>query len=293
METRPATYPAPAPMSAKPSRSLKADTAVLYALLTLFALLCMYPIYFCLISSLKPNDVIFTSPYSLPTAIEWANYARAWRVGHVGQYFLNTVILTVCTLVVTGIVAAFAGYILSRFIFALKNAIYIYFIAGLMIPAQSTIIPLAYVFGKLGLNNNYPVMILLFTAFSIPMTVFILTGFMKAIPTEMEEAAIMDGATPLKVFRNIIFPMSVPALATVSIFNFIQTWNNLLFPLTFINDKSKSMISIGLISFFSERTDDYGGVMAAAIVTMLPPLIAYILLQEKVEKGLMAGAVKG
>jgi raffinose/stachyose/melibiose transport system permease protein len=291
MQTKMAIH-RPARLSSKPS-FMRAKRVIFYGCLALYSILCMYPIYFCLISSLKPNSEIFISPYSLPKSLELGNYVRAWEIGHIGRYFVNTVFLTACTIVLAGFVAALAGYVIARFLFSLKQMIFVYFIAGLMIPAQSTIIPLAYIFGKLSLNDNYAVMILLFTAFSIPMTVFILTGFMKSVPMELEEAAIMDGCGPFKVFWNIIFPMSMPAIATVSIFNFIQTWNNLLFPLTFIRKESLNMISIGLISFFSERTDDYGGVMAAAIVTMLPPLIAYILLQEKVEKGLTAGAVKG
>ena len=221
------------------------------------------------------------------------NYTNAWNVGHIGRYFVNTIFVTVSTIVLTGLVASMAAYIIARMEFIGSKFIYILFIIGLMVPMQSTIIPLAFGIGRLGLSDNYLILILLYTAFSIPMAVFILTGFMKSIPLELEEASIIDGCNHIGVFRHIILPMSIPALASVSIFNFILAWNNLLFPLIFIRDSSKNVISIGLLSFFAEKTSDFGGVMAGAAITIIPPMITYILLQEKVEKGFAAGALKG
>ena len=135
--------------------------------------------------------------------------------------------------------------------------------------------------------------VLLFAAFQIPITIFLLNGFMKGIPVELEEAAIIDGCTHFEVFWKVIIPLSTPAIVTAAIFNFLSIWNNLLFPLVFISKKNLQVMSIGLLSFFAEMTSDYGGVMAAIVVAMVPPLLAYILLQEKVEKGLMAGSIKG
>ena len=125
------------------------------------------------------------------------------------------------------------------------------------------------------------------------MTVFIVTGYMKGFPDELEEAAVMDGAGHGIVFFRIILPLSMPAIASASIFNFVSAWNNLLFPLVFISKDSMKTISIGLLSFFGAYTSDYGAVMAAIGVSIIPPIIMYILLQEKMEKGLTAGAVKG
>jgi raffinose/stachyose/melibiose transport system permease protein len=170
---------------------------------------------------------------------------------------------------------------------------YLLFIMGMMIPLQSTMIPLAFNIGKFGLKDNFIALILVSSAYSISMTVFILTGFMKSIPDALEESAIIDGCNVFQVFTKIIIPISMPAVATASIFNFLNTWNNLLFPLLFISDNDKMPISYGLLAFRGEKVGDFGGLMAAIITTIIPPLLAYVILQEKVEKGLTAGAVKG
>lgn len=267
--------------------------SILYISVTAYALLCIYPIFFCLISSLKTNNEIFAAPYALPSKLMFENYVNAWEIGNIGRYFANTVFVTLSTILLTGLIASMASYMLSRMRFKGQSFLYILFTVGLMVPMQSTIIPLAFGIGKLGWSDNYLILILLYTAFSIPMAVFILTGFMKSIPMELEEAAIIDGCNHLSVYRHIILPMSIPAMASVSIFNFILSWNNLLFPLIFIRDKAMNTISIGLLSFFAEMTSDFGGVMAGASITIIPPMVTYILLQEKVEKGFAAGALKG
>lgn len=276
----------------KPGK-IRLRTLVLYGFISLYALMCLYPIVFCILSSLKTNAEIFSTPYGLPAKPIFENYVNAWRIGNIGRYFVNTMYVTVATILLTGLVSTMAAYVLSKMRFRGMRIIYILFVTGLMVPMQSTIIPLAYGIGRTNLGDSYTLLILLYTAFSIPMAVFILTGFMKSIPLSLEEAAIIDGCNHLGVYRHIILPMSTPALASVSIFNFILAWNNLLFPLIFIRDSSKSVISIGLLSFFAEKTSDFGGVMAGAAITIIPPMVAYILLQEKVEKGFAAGAVKG
>ncbi len=264
-----------------------------YGFLIVYSILCLYPIYFSVISSLKKDTEIFTKPFSFPTEFHFENYARAWELGKVGIYFKNSIVLTVAALLISAFVGTLAAYILAKFEFKLKGFVYLYFTAGMMIPIQTTIIPLSYTLGKFHLTNNPTILVLLFTAFNLSMTIFILAGFMKGIPTEIEEAAVMDGCTPFNVYAKVIIPLAMPAIATASIFNFLHTWNNLIFPLVFISDDNLKTISIGLLTFFAQRQSDYGGVMAAIVVTVLPPILAFVLLQEKVEKGLTAGAVKG
>lgn len=269
------------------------NNIIFYGFLCICAFFTLYPIYFSIISSLKKSDDIFLHPFSVPLTFHFENYARAWEIGNIGIYFRNSVVLTLATMIVVIFVGAMAAYVLSRFNFKFQSVLFIFFISGLMIPIQSTIIPLSFIFGNLHIKNNYPVLILLFTAFQIPITVFILNGFMKSIPSELEEAAIIDGCSAFVVFTKIIIPMSMPAIVTASIFNFLNVWNNLLFPLVFISDKNLQVMALGLLSFFSERVSDYSGVMAAIVFSIVPPLLTYVLLQEKVEKGLTAGAVKG
>ncbi len=265
----------------------------LYAVLSVLSLLFLVPLAFALLSSFKDSNEIFRSPLKLPEVWQAGNYATAWVKGNFSTYFMNTVALTVSTMLLTAAVSLFGCYILAKFRFRMNAFMFVFFIAGLMVPGQLVIIPLASVFGFFKLQNNYAMLVLLITAFNIPMTVLILTGFIKSVPDEMEESAIMDGCKPVRFVLEILLPLCAPALASVSIFNFLSAWNNLLFPLVFIGKESLKTISIGLLSFSGIYSRDYGGQMAGIIIAVIVPIIAYILLQEKVEKGLTGGAVKG
>lgn len=264
-----------------------------FLIFIIVALINIYPMVFSIFCSFKGNLEIVSSFTALPKKLRIENYLTAWNVGNIGRYFLNTIILAVGTLAISGLFGAMASYVLAKFKFRGKSKIYLLFISGMMIPIQAVLIPLSYIFGKLGIMNNYPVLILLYAAFCFPMTILILTGFMNGIPTELEEAMVIDGANIYQVFFKMILPLSVPGIVSVSIFNFIQVWNNLLFPLIFISDKDKGTISMGLLAFFGEYSTDYSSSMAGICLTTIPVIIAYIFFQEKIENGLMSGAVKG
>ena len=266
---------------------------ICFVIFVIVALINIYPLVFSIFCSFKGNLEIFSSFTSLPKRLRFENYVTAWKVGNIGRYFLNTIILSVGTLVIAGLFGAMASYVLAKFRFRGKSKIYLLFISGMMIPIQAVLIPLSYIFGKLGIMNNYPVLILLYSAFCFPMTVLVLTGFMNGIPTELEEAMVIDGASIFQVFFKMILPLSVPGIVSVSIFNFIQVWNNLLFPLIFISDKNKGTISMGLLAFFGEYSTDYSSSMAGICLTTIPVIIAYVFSQEKIENGLMSGAIKG
>ena len=266
---------------------------ICFVIFVIVALINIYPLVFSIFCSFKGNLEIFSSFTSLPKRLRFENYVTAWKVGNIGRYFLNTIILSVGTLVIAGLFGAMASYVLAKFRFRGKSKIYLLFISGMMIPIQAVLIPLSYIFGKLGIMNNYPVLILLYSAFCFPMTVLVLTGFMNGIPTELEEAMVIDVASIFQVFFKMILPLSVPGIVSVSIFNFIQVWNNLLFPLIFISDKNKGTISMGLLAFFGEYSTDYSSSMAGICLTTIPVIIAYVFFQEKIENGLMSGAIKG
>ncbi len=270
-----------------------ASRTLLYIVLGLLSLVFIVPLAFALLSSFKENTEIFQAPLHLPVIWHAENYTRAWSTGHFSTYFLNTTVITVATMVLTAALTLFGCYILAKFPFKLNAFLFVFFIAGLMVPGQLVIIPLASVFGFFKLQNNYLMLILLITAFNIPMSTLILTGFIKSVPDEMEESAIIDGCRPVRFVLEILLPLCAPALASVSIFNFLSAWNNLLFPLVFIGKESLKTISIGLLSFTGIYSYDYGGQMAGIMIAVIVPIIAYILLQEKVEKGLTGGAIKG
>jgi len=190
------------------------------------------------------------------------------------------------------IMASMAAYVLSRFDFKGNKFLLLFFTVGMMVPMHTVLVPVAYIIGALNLKNNILALILIYVSFSLPFSILVMTNFMKGVNRSLEEAAVIDGATYFQVYRLVILPLCIPALSTISIFNFLSAWNNILFPLLFINDKKLKPISLGLLNFNGERGSDYGPLMAAIVITVALPLILYLLFQEKVEGGLAAGAVK-
>ena len=192
----------------------KSSIIGLYIALVAYSVIAFFPIYFALISSVKDSTEIFMHPFSLPVEFRFENFSRAISTGNIGISFRNSVILTTFAVSITGFGGLLAGYALSRFDFKMKALIYTFFIAGLMIPIQSVIIPLSFTFGRLKLHDNYPVLIFLFTAFQLPITVFIVTGFLKSLPSELEESAVIAGCSIGQIFRRIIAPLSIPGIMT-------------------------------------------------------------------------------
>lgn len=264
----------------------------LYVFLIVMSLAFICPMLFTLVSSLKENNEIFSSPFSLPEVFRYENYIMAWKEANMSRYFFNSLMISMATVIILVIVASMAAYVIARFDFKINKYLSIFFLLGMMIPMHTILVPVAYIVGRLGLKNNLVALVLIYVAFSLSFSIFVLTRFMKGINTSLVEAAIIDGAGYFQVYTKIILPMSVPAISTVSIFNFLGAWNNILFPLLFINDDRLKPISLGLLNFNGERGSEYGPLMAAIVITVLVPLVIYLLFQEKVEGGLAAGAVK-
>ena len=265
---------------------------VLYLVSFLFLFIFIYPLYFVIISSFKTNTEIFIKPFSLPTSIHLENYVTAFEVGNIGRQFMNSMFLAVTTLILTSIVASMVSFAISRLRFKGQGAMRVYFVMGMMIPIQSIIVPIAWVVNNLDIRDNYFLLILLFTASHMPLATFIITGSMNSLPSSLEEAAIIDGCSIYKVYSKIILPLIKPAIATIGIFVFMYTWNDLLVSMVFIGDADLRTISVGILNFVGARRSDYGALMAAIFVSILPPLIMYIVLQENVFKGLTSGANK-
>ncbi|MEG0013540.1 MAG: carbohydrate ABC transporter permease [Cellulosilyticaceae bacterium] len=267
-------------------------TIMQYIFLIAMAAMFITPLLFTLISSLKDNREIFANPFALPETYRFVNYMIAWKEANMGQFFFNSVFIAVSTVVLLGVVSSMAAFIISRFKFKLNRFILVFFMVGMMIPMHTILVPITYLIGMFNLKNNLFVLVLLYVGFSIPFSIMVLTNFMKGINQSLEEAAFIDGASYFQIYRHVALPLTIPAIATISIFNFLSAWNNVLFPLLFINDKKLKPISLGLLNFNGERGSQYGPLMAAIAITVFIPLVIYLLFQEKVEGGLAAGAVK-
>lgn len=265
----------------------------IYGFLTLMALMFICPMVFTVLSSFKVNTEIFGSPFSLPKKFLFENYVEAWKGANMSTYFINSIFISLATVAILVIVASMASYALSRFKLKWGRGMIIFFLSGMMIPIHTILVPVAYVIGMFNLKNNLAALVLIYVAFSLSFSIFVLERFMRSINVSLEEAAIIDGAGFFQIYSKIMLPMTVPAISTVSIFNFLGAWNNVLFPLLFINDNKLKPIALGLLNFNGERGSSYGPLMAAIVITVFVPLVVYLLFQEKVESGLAAGAVKG
>lgn len=265
---------------------------VKYIFLIAMAAMFITPMLFTLLSSLKDNREIFSNPFGMPDVFRFENYAVAWKEANMSQYFINSILISIATIVLLALFCSMAAFVISRFQFQASKWLLIFFLIGMMIPMHTILVPVAYMIGMLNLKNNLVVLVLLYVAFSIPFSVMVLSNFMKGISKSLEEAAIIDGASYFRIYLHVALPLTVPAISTISIFNFLGAWNNVLFPLLFINDKKLKPIALGLLNFNGERGSEYGPLMAAIAITVFIPLAIYLLFQEKVESGLAAGAVK-
>jgi len=273
-------------------KKLTPGRVLMYVFLIIAALIFAAPMLFTVLSSLKTKVEIFQEPFGMPEVIQWSNYTEAWTEANMGVYFINSLIQSLATVVLLAVVSSMAAYVLSRFDFKCNKFLMVFFTLGMMVPMHTVLVPTSYLISALNLKNNIPALILIYTAFSLPFSIIVVTSFMKGVNRSLEEAALIDGASYFQIYKNVMLPMTVPALSTISIFNFLSAWNNILFPLLFINDKSLKPVALGLLNFNGERGSDYGPLMAAIVITVALPLILYLLFQEKVEGGLAAGAVK-
>lgn len=263
-----------------------------YLFLIVMGLMFATPMLFTLVSSVKKKTEIFTQPFTLPKVVMWENYVVAWKAANMSRYFINSLIQAGATVIVLVIVSSMAAYVLSRFRFRGNKTLFMYFLLGMMVPMHTVLVPVSYIIGRLNLKNSIPSLVLIYVAFSLPFSIMVMSNFMRGVNHSLEEAALIDGATYFQIYRKVMLPLCVPAISTISIFNFLGAWNNILFPLLMINDRNLKPIALGLLNFSGERGSDYGPLMAAIVITVAVPMIIYLLFQEKVEGGLAAGAVK-
>lgn len=265
---------------------------IAYTFLIIMAIIFVMPMLFTIISSLKTKLDIFSDPFALPKNPQWSNYVIAWKDANMSAYFINSVIQSGSTVILTSLISTMAAYALARFDFKLNKVLVLVFMLGMMVPMHTILVPVSYIIGLFNLKNNIFALVLVYVAFNLPFSIMVMITFMKGVNRSLEEAAIIDGANYFQIYSKIMIPLTLPAISTISIFNFMGAWNNILFPLIFINDKRLRPISLGLLNFNGERGSEYGLMMAGIVITVAVPLAIYLLFQEKVESGLAAGAVK-
>lgn len=272
--------------------SFELSNVIMYAVLILFAAFCIFPLLWTLVSSLKNNHEIFDNPWGLPAVPQFINYRNAWVAGNIGRYFFNSAYIVAAAVVASFLVGTMAAYAIRRMIWKLSKYVMMFFLIGVMIPVHATLIPLYRLFNSVNMIGSPFCLIIIYTAVSLPMSIFILSGFFKMLPRELEEAAAIDGYSIFRIFWKIIIPLSKPAIATVTIFNFIGFWNELLFALVFMSNINYMTLPVGLTNFIGRYFTDYTGMLAAIMLSFVPSLLVYIFLHENIIKGMTSGSLK-
>lgn len=253
-----------------------------YVLLIGFTILCVYPLVWLFLASFKTNAELYTNTWGLPEQWSMTNYVNAVVKGGVFRYFGNSVIIAVSVVLVTVILATMASYAIARMHWKLANLTHSIFLLGMMIPIYALVIPLFSIFKGMGLLDTHLAVIIPQIAVGFPLAIFIICGFMRSIPTELEEAAIIDGCTVFQCFFKIILPIAKSSVVTVAVVQFINVWNDLLLPRIFLTDSSKMTLPVGLTNFQAMYSTDYVGMIAAVIITIIPSIVVYILLHKQI-----------
>ncbi|HEU0163923.1 MAG TPA: carbohydrate ABC transporter permease [Thermomicrobiales bacterium] len=265
---------------------------VTYLVAMVLISICIAPVLYIIIGGFRSNSQITVSPAGWPDPWVLTNYTSVLQSGLFWQQFGNSMISAITTTVVAVALALMASFVIARYSFAGRNAMYALFAAGLMFPMTVAITPLYLLVKNLGLTNNLLGVILPQIAFSLPTTVIILVPFLAAIPKELEEAASIDGASRLGFFFRMVLPLSLPGVITTGILVFIQTWNQYLLPLFILNDSKSYTLPLGVQSFSSEHSVDTAAVLAFTSLSMIPALVFFSIFERRIVGGL-TGAVKG
>ncbi|MGP3947654.1 carbohydrate ABC transporter permease [Streptomyces sp. 7N604] len=265
-----------------------------HGMLVLWAFMVAMPLLWAVMTSFKTDREIFTSPWSLPSSLQFGNWSRAWSQAHMSDYFLNTILVVGGSLIGTMVLGSMAAYVLARFEFPGNRFIYFLFIGGMSFPIILALVPLFYVMNNMGLLNTLHGLVLVYIAYSLPFTVFFMTAFFRTLPTSVAEAAFMDGASHTRTFFQVMLPMAKPGLISVGIFNFLGQWNQYMLPTVLNTDPDKKVLQQGLVQLAVSQgyKGDWSGLFAGLVMAMLPVLAAYIIFQRQVVAGLTAGALK-
>ncbi len=275
-------------------RLLKGFLKALMALfVTVILLISLGPIIWVLLSSFKTNTEILNSAVSLPAVWSFKNYASALTIAPIGTFYLNSVIVAGTATVLNVFVLSMSSYVLARFRFRGRLKLRGLFGLALLIPAAALLQPLFLTMKTLGFYDTLLGLILCYAAFSLPVSMYILTSYYLTVPTEMEEAANIDGASFYRTFWQIILPLTKPAMATAGVLAFIGAWNEFQIAMVLTSSTAKRTLPIALLYFKSQFASDYGAMFAATMLVVVPSIVVFILMQEQVVNGLVSGSVKG
>jgi N-acetylglucosamine transport system permease protein len=290
--------PANAPPVATSSRGKEALTDRFVTLgsqvvLIAWSLIVALPLLWMVLTSFKTDREIFFSPWKLPETLRWENFARAWEEAQIGEYFLNSVIVCAMSVTLTLLVGSMLAYVIARYEFPFRRLLRLLFLIGLMFPVFLALVPLFFVARDLHLLNTLHGLALIYASFALPFTVFLLTPFFRSLPTELAEAAILDGASHYRVFFQIMLPLARPGLAAAGIFVFLSHWNQFILPFILNSDPDRYVLAQGLAFLAIQQgyASDWSALFAGLTISIIPTLIVYTIFQRKIQQGMTAGAL--
>lgn len=258
----------------------------------LVALVFLVPFYFVIVNSLKPFSEILLYTSALPKEVMWDNYTLAMEKMKFWKVFTNSLIITIFSNIVIVIFCSMAAYMLVRTKSKLSTFLFFLFVAAMVIPFQSIMIPLVKFTGKIGLINSIWGLVIMYLGFGAGLSIFLYHGFIKGIPVELEEAAIIDGCSRFGVFWRIVFPLLKPITVTIIILNSLWIWNDFLLPLLVLKDESLRTIPLATFYFFGQFTKQWDLALAALVMSIIPLLILFFFLQKHIIKGITSGSIK-
>lgn len=269
---------------------------LVWIILIIWSVAVLYPLVWTLLDALKNNEQFFlNAPWALPKfPLLWSNFSYVWSKYNFGTYFLNSIVVTVGSTLLGMILAAMTAYILARYDFKGNKVLLTIYISSMMIPFALALIPLFFLLNDLHLINTWLGLILVYAALNLPFGIFLLVGFYKSLPKEIEEAAIIDGTSHFGTFFRVMLPLSQPGLITVMITNMLNNWNEYFLGVVLTNEPTKYTLPIGLAVMQAEMQYrvEWGPLFAGLLITTLPTLIVYMIYQRQIVSGITAGAVK-
>ncbi len=271
----------------------KLITKIIYVFLSILAVIYLLPLLWVIYVSLKDDKTLFVSPWAMPEHLMIENYSFAWTAGRLGVATLNSALVCGITLILGLLVGSMAAFAIGRMRWKLSGAMMTYFLTGMMIPVHCILIPVFTRFSKMHLTDNLVGLILPYLTLSLPITIFIMTGFFQSLPNELFESACIDGCSIYKTFTHIALPLSRTGLFVTGLMTFVANWNELLLAMVFISDDSKKTLPVSLSKFVGPYNTNYSQMFAAIVIAIIPTIVVYCMFSNQIVDGLTAGAVKG
>lgn len=279
--------------SLKPAE--KAARVLIRIVLLIYAAIVVVPMLWCIISSLKTTKEFYANVWALPTRLSFENYANAWKSADIGINVINSIIVVGASMLLAMILSAMISYIVTKYRFRGSGFIKIIFIMGTFVPLMLGTIPEFLTLQKLHLYDSRIGLTLVYTAYSMPLSVMILTSIFETIPSTYAEAAMIDGCGHFRTFFEIMLPLSRAGLITISIFNFLWTWNDYLYAMTFVSSAAKRTLPVGMVKLQSTAMykTDWGALFAGLVIIMIPSIVIYAVFNRQLQAGMNVGGIKG